>query len=304
MDKRYNDLNSYLKNIFGCRVQKITVDAGLTCPNRDGKISHDGCIYCNSKGSGTGAYSKGLSVKDQILMGRSALSKRYKAKKFIVYFQSFSNTYAPLDKLVSIYEEALAINDVVGISIGTRPDCINEDILSVLESYTKKHLIWIEYGLQSAYDDTLKFINRGHDFSCFENAVRITKNRGIKICVHLILGLPHETKEQMIDTAKIIGKIGINGIKLHLLYVIKGTKMEDLLLEGKYRCLNQEEYVDIVCDFLQYIPYDIVVQRLTGDPHKDELTEPLWSLNKAETLTLIKDRLEQRDIWQGKLFSY
>jgi len=304
MNKRYNDLNSYFRSIFGCRVQKIIIDAGLSCPNRDGKISTGGCIYCNTRGSGTGAHAKGYSVTDQILAGKKALSKRYKAKKYIAYFQSFTNTYAPLDTLKSYYEEALAIDDVVGLSIGTRPDCVDKPVLKLIESYSKTHLIWIEYGLQSIHDKSLALINRGHDFECFKDTVDATLNRGIKICVHVILGLPNEERYHMLETAKTIAKMGIDGIKIHLLYIIKGTKLEKLYRQGTYKCLEQRQYVNLVCDFLERIPGDMVVQRLTGDPHPEELVAPQWSVKKAQTLSMIKETLERRNSWQGKFFSY
>lgn len=300
MDKRYNDLNSYFRSIFGCRVQKITIDAGLSCPNRDGKISTGGCIYCNTRGSGTGAHAKGYSVTDQILAGKEALSKRYKAKKFIAYFQSFSNTYAPIDGLKRLYEEALSIEGVVGLSIGTRPDCVDEPVLKLIESYAKTHLIWIEYGLQSIHDKSLALMNRGHDFQCFMAAVEATLNRGINICAHVILGLPGEKRSDMLETAKAIATMGIDGIKIHLLYVVKGTKLEKLYRQGSYKCLQQQQYVDLVCDFLERIPKDMVIQRLTGDPHLEELVAPRWSVKKAQTLALIKETLVNRDSWQGK----
>ncbi len=301
-DKRYNDLNTYLRDIFGCRVQKITVDAGLTCPNRDGTLSRGGCIYCNIRGSGTGAHAKGLSVTRQLINGKNSLSKRYKAKKFIAYFQSFSNTYAPLQDLQRLYEEALKVDDIVGLSIGTRPDCVDEAVLDLLQDYAKHHLIWIEYGLQSARDATLAFINRGHDVQCFKDAVEKTRNRGIKICAHVILGLPHETRQDMLHTAATIAKLGIDGIKLHLLYVVNGTRLETLYRQGKFKCLEQQAYVDLVCDFLERIPAGMVIQRLTGDPHRKELAAPGWSLKKTETLERIRKTLEKRDSWQGKYF--
>ena len=200
--KRYNDFNTYLRNIFGCRVQKITIDAGFSCPNRDGTISTGGCIYCNDRGSGTGAHAKGLSITDQLIQGKKALSKRYKAKKFIAYFQAFSNTYAPIERLTSLYDDALAVDDVVGLSIGTRPDCIDESILELLQRYAKKHLVWIEYGLQSANDSTLSLINRGHDLKSFKTAVGMTKNRGIQICAHVIIGLPQEDTDRLANSIK------------------------------------------------------------------------------------------------------
>ncbi len=300
INKRYTDLNTYFRSIFGCRVQKITIDAGLSCPNRDGTLSTGGCIYCNARGSGTGSFGKGFSITEQLREGKAVLSKRYKATKFIAYFQSFSNTYAPVKILKRLYDEALSMDDVVGLSVGTRPDCINEAVLELLQDYARNCLVWIEYGLQSAHDATLVLINRGHDFKCFKKAVDATKNRGIKICAHVILGLPNETKTHMLDTAKAISDMDIDGIKLHLLYVIKGTKLDTLYSTGRYRCLEQREYVDLVCDFLERIPKNMIIQRLTGDPHPEELVAPLWSLKKSETLHLIRDTLEKRDSWQGK----
>jgi uncharacterized protein len=299
---RYYDLNTYLRNVFGCRVQKISLDAGLSCPNRDGTISTGGCIYCNALGSGTGAYKKGLSITEQLVRGKEFLRKRYKAEKFIAYFQSFTNTYGPYERLKALWEEALAVEDIVGLSIGTRPDCIDEPILQLLEQYAKERLIWIEYGLQSVHEKTLRFINRGHGPEAFQRAVEATRNRGIRICTHVILGLPLEDRGHMLATARAVAATGIDGIKIHLLYVIKGTRMEELYRSGAYRCLEQEEYVNLVCDFLELLPPDMVIQRLTGDPHKDELVSPEWSLRKNETLLRIKGILAERDSWQGKWF--
>jgi len=273
MEKRYNDLNGYLRSVFGCRVQKISIDAGFSCPNRDGAISEKGCIFCNARGSGTGANAKGLSVTDQLMDGKA---------------------------IKSLYDEALAVEGVVGLSIGTRPDCVDEPVLKLLQNYAEKYLVWIEYGMQSVHDSTLSVINRGHDFKCFQKAVDATKNRGIKICAHVILGLPNEKRSHMLETAKAVAKMEIDGIKIHLLYVVKGTELENLYRQGKYRCLEQKEYTDLVCDFLELIPQDMVIQRLTGDPHPEELVAPEWSLKKTETLTLIKNTLERRDSWQGK----
>ena len=302
MKKRYNDLNTHLRDIFGCRVQKITVDAGLTCPNRDGSLASGGCIYCNTRGSGTGAHARGLSITRQLINGKESLSKRYKAKKFLAYFQSFSNTYAPPATLQRLYDEALNVDDVVGLSIGTRPDCVNEAVLDLLQTYAAHNLVWIEYGLQSASDATLEFINRGHDVQCFIDAVEKTKNRGIKICAHVILGLPHETRQDILHTAATIAGLGIDGVKLHLLYVVKGTRLEALYRQGNFKCLEQQAYVDLVCDFLEQIPFEMVVQRLTGDPHRQELAAPVWSLKKTETLERVRQTLEKRDSWQGKYF--
>jgi uncharacterized protein len=297
---RYNDYNSYLRNIYGCRVQKISLDAGLTCPNRDGTLSAAGCIYCNARGSGTGAHAGGLSITDQLLKGKAALSRRYKAKKFIAYFQSFSNTYAPVSKLKRLYDEALAVDDVVGLSVGTRPDCVAEPVLDLLTAHAADHLVWIEYGLQSAHDATLAFINRGHDVACFRKAVDATHAHGLKVCAHVILGLPQETRAQMLATARFLSELPVAGVKLHLLYVVRDTPLERLYRAGTYRCLSQAAYVELVCEFLERLPEQVVIQRLTGDPHPAELVAPLWSLRKRETLDMIKTALKERNTWQGK----
>ena len=302
MQNRYNDLNSHLRERFGCRVQKITIDAGLTCPNRDGAISAGGCIYCNARGSGTGAHARGLSITAQLNAGKLALARRYQARKFIAYFQSFSNTYAPLNRLKALYDEALAVADVVGLAIGTRPDCVSEPVLDLLEDYARSRLIWIEYGLQSARDATLSFINRGHDAACFLRAVEATRGRGIKVCAHVILGLPHETRNDMLFTVRTLADAGIDGVKLHLLYVVQGTRLEVLYHAGTFHCLDRREYIELVADVLERLPPDVVIQRLTGDPHPEELIAPKWCLDKAGTLNDIRTALERRDTWQGKLW--
>ncbi|MBW1649964.1 MAG: TIGR01212 family radical SAM protein [Deltaproteobacteria bacterium] len=300
MEKRYLNLNSYFKTLFGHRVHKIAVDAGFTCPNRDGKISFYGCIYCNAQGSGTGAKAKGISITEQLITGKKKIAKRFKAKKFLAYFQSYTNTYAPFDILKKHYDEALSVKDIAGLSIGTRPDCINEQILSLLEEYAKKKLIWIEYGLQSSKNKTLNLINRGHNFKTFQQAVQLTKNRGIKICAHVIIGLPQETKKDMIDTAKAVAVLEIDGIKFHSLYVIKGTELERLYKNGKYTPISMEEYVDVLCDFIQLLPPQTVIQRLTSDPHPKEIIAPLWCLEKLKTVNLIKARMEAFNMRQGE----
>lgn len=300
MPRRYNDLSTYLREHFGCRVQKITVDAGLSCPNRDGTIATGGCIYCNTRGSGTGAHARGLSITAQLQQGKLALARRYNARKFIAYFQSFSNTYGPLVQLQALYKEALAVKDIVGLSIGTRPDCVSPAVLDLLQSYAASRLIWLEYGLQSAHDATLTFINRGHDRNAFCRAVEMTRNRGVNICAHVILGLPGEQREHMLATADLLADLDIDGVKLHLLYVIEGTRLEEYYRSGQYRCLQQQQYVDLVCDFLERLPQRMVIQRLTGDPHPQELVAPQWSLRKNETLNRIRATLEKRSTWQGK----
>lgn len=300
MPNRYNDLNSYLRGLFGCRVQKITVDAGLGCPNRDGAIATGGCIYCNSRGSGTGAHARGVSISEQLEAGKAAMARRYRAEKFIAYFQSFSNTYAPVDRLEALYEEALNVEGVVGLFIGTRPDCVPDPVLNLLQEIARRSLVWVEYGLQSARDATLAAINRGHDAACFLSALAATQRRGIKVCAHVILGLPGESDADARFTADTLAAAGVDGVKIHNLYVIKGTRLEALLRAGAYRCLNRQEYVDQVVEVLERLPARTVVQRLTGDPHPEELAAPTWSRDKAGTLKAIHEALERRDTWQGK----
>ena len=301
--KPYRDLNTYFRSLFGCRVHKVTVDAGLNCPNRDGTLSTGGCIYCNAKGSGTGAHRQGVSITQQIERSKTRIARRFKTNKLMAYFQSFSNTYAPVEHLKALYDEALAIENVVGLAVGTRPDCVDPLVLDLLEGYARKHLIWIEYGLQSAHDHTLARINRGHDVACFERAVSLTRNRNINICAHVILGLPGESRQEMLETADTIATLGIDGIKLHLLYVVRGTPMETLYRAGSYRCLGQREYAELICDFIERLPETMIIQRLTGDPHPKELVAPAWSLQKRETMDLIHTRFKDINTWQGKQFS-
>ncbi|TWI72470.1 hypothetical protein LZ24_01612 [Desulfobotulus alkaliphilus] len=302
---RFYDLNAFLRNHFGERVQKISVDAGMNCPNRDGLLGTGGCIYCNPRGSGTGALGAGKSIREQILEGKRNMGRRYKARKFMAYFQSYTNTYAPVERLKAIWDEALSVEGVVGLAIGTRPDCVSEEVLDLLESYVKKGiLVWIEYGLQSVHDKTLTLIGRGHDFASFEKAVAMTRGRGIFICVHVILGLPGEDDAIMQESARVLASMGIDGVKIHLLYVVRGTPLEALYRSGNYVCMEEEAYVRAVCDFLEILPASMVIQRLTGDPHGDELVAPLWAMEKEKTRNAILARLEKRNTRQGSRYAF
>ncbi|MGA1868137.1 MAG: TIGR01212 family radical SAM protein [bacterium] len=302
--KRYYDFKTYLRSTFNTVVHKIPIDAGFTCPNRDGRISYNGCIYCNAKGSGTGAFAQGISIKEQIIQGQRFLKKRYKAHKFLAYFQSFSNTYAPVDILKKKYDEALAPNDMVGLCIGTRPDCIDDDKLDLISNYKRDYLVWIEYGLQSFNDATLNRINRGHVVNDFLTALDKTRSRNINVCAHIILGLPGETKKDMMKMAQYLGKLDIQGVKIHLLYVIKGTALETLYNEGHYHCLSQNHYIDIVSEFIAWLPSHIIIHRVTSDPHAHELIAPSWCTRKAEFLKKFQDHLGKKDLWQGKFTSH
>jgi len=299
----FRDLNTALREQFGCRVQKISLDAGLTCPNRDGRVGFGGCIYCNRLGSGTGAFQN-QSITSQLESGKAYLQQRYKARKFIAYFQSFTNTYAPLGKLRSLYEEALAVSDIVGLTIGTRPDCVDDPVLDLLAELNQRTYVCVEYGLQSIHDRSLNWINRGHNYETFLDAVSRTRARGLEVCVHVILGLPGESKGDMLETATDLGQLDIQAIKIHLLYVIRDSPLHRLYEEGKYHCLSRDAYVDIVCDFLSLLPPQVVIQRVTGDPHPGELVAPLWALEKQTNLQTIRDTLRKRNIWQGKAFDH
>ena len=300
---RYRDYNSYLRDIFGERVQKISLDAGLGCPNRDGTISRKGCIFCDQRGSGTGALiDHGLSIDEQIIHARKFIHNRYGANKFIAYFQSFTNTYAPLPRLKRLYDQALAFEDMVGLSVATRPDCVDRDILALLGAYQRDYLVWIEYGLQSAHNMTLERIERGHDVACFERSVSMASEYGLNICAHIILGLPGEDRNMMMQTAQFLSSLPIHGVKIHLLYVVKGTPLAELYRKNDVHCLGQKEYVDLVADFLELLPPNMVIQRLTGDPGRSELVAPSWAKEKSKNLKLIKQTLERRNTWQGRLY--
>jgi uncharacterized protein len=298
----YRDYNSYLREIFQCRVQKITLDAGLNCPNRDGSKGAGGCIYCNARGSGTGLARQGQSVTRQLEAAKAFLEKRYKARKFLAYFQSFSNTYGPLPRLRQLYEEALGVPDIVGLSVGTRPDCVPDAVLDTLAELNQRHLIWVEYGLQSAHDATLAAINRGHDVAAFVDAVQRTRLRGLPICAHVILGLPGESRDHVLATARFLASQDIQAVKIHLLYVVRGTVLEAWHQRGDYRCLTREEYVSLAGDFLTLLAPHMIIQRLTGDPHREELVAPAWALEKQRNLQAIHGYLRDQGLYQGKAY--
>ncbi len=298
----YRTLSSYLRGTFGQRVQKITLDAGLSCPHRD-TDKRGGCIYCNAKGSGTGVFASGITLREQIETQMTFMARRYHARAFIAYFQSYSNTYADVPTLKSIYDEILPYPEIVGLAIGTRPDCIDEDKLALINSYAPERLVWMEYGLQSASDATLARINRGHDLQTFVDAVDLTAHYGLRICAHVILGLPGEGMEQYISTAERISALGVTDVKIHLLYVIKDTPLEDLYRKGLYTPLSMDEYAEAVARFIAHLREDMVVQRITGDPHADELVAPLWALDKAQTRNAILAAMEHLNLRQGMLHS-
>lgn len=300
METRYHRFSSYLRQRFGCRVYRVPLDAGFTCPTRDGTISRGGCLYCDSRGSAAMRADRGLSVREQMLSGMDGMRRRYGAAKFIAYFQAFTNTYGPTDHLKQLYTEATDLPDVVGLSIGTRPDCVPDEVLDLIASFVTRFDTWIEYGLQSAHDSTLRAINRGHTVAQFSDAVSRTAARGIKVCAHIILGLPGETGGMMNETARFIARLPVDGVKIHLLHVLKGSPLEKLYSEDKIALLPQEGYVAIVCDFLELLSPTVVIQRLTGEAPRENLVAPLWALDKHAVLRAITSELEKRDSWQGK----
>ncbi|WP_028320640.1 TIGR01212 family radical SAM protein [Desulfatiglans anilini] len=301
--KRYRDYNTYLQEIFGERVQKIPLDAGLSCPNRDGTLSSEGCIYCDARGSGTGAFSsRGESIVEQIEHAKNFLVERYGARKFIAYFQSFTNTYGPLGQLKELYDAAVSRPDMVGLSVATRPDCVDREKLRLLRSYRPGHLVWVEFGLQSSHDGTLRLINRGHDSTCFKEAVRSAKDCDLSVCAHIILGLPGETSAMMVETARFLADLPIDGIKIHSLYVLQGTVMGALFNSGRYEPMTRARYVETVVEILEVLPPGLVIQRLTGDPPRTGLLAPLWTLEKQKNLNMIRNALERKNTWQGRLY--
>lgn len=301
-DLPYRDLNSYLQARFGERVQKITLDAGLTCPNRDGRVGTGGCLYCNDRGSGTGAWRQGQSITAQMERGLLRLARRYGADKFIAYFQSFSNTYAPKEQLRELYDAALTFPQVVGLSIGTRPDCLADEVLELLAGYARERLVWLELGLQSAHDATLQRLNRGHDAACFSAAASRAAARGLEVVAHVILGLPGEGPEEMAATAAYLGRLPVRGVKIHLLYVVKDSALARLHQAGEYACLTEDQYVRRVVDFIERLPAHLVIHRLTGDPHPEELVAPAWCLDKPRVLRRLQDEFARRGTRQGSHF--
>lgn len=298
INKRYYPYSEYLKKHFGQKVYKITVDAGFSCPNRDGTISSDGCIFCDEAGSFSCAHDAALDIKNQIKLSIQNIEEKRKAEKFIVYFQAFTNTYKPCDELKRIYDASFCDERIVGISIGTRPDCVDEEKLSLISKYPFPQ---IEYGLQSIHNETLKLINRGHDYEAFEKAYFMTKEKGIKVCVHIILGLPNETRDMMMETARKLGELEVDGVKIHCLTILKGSKLEKNY-KDKVRLLSEEEYSELVCDFMEYLSPKTAIHRLSGSGLRSETIEPKWINHKFHTQNLIDRILWERNSHQGIKF--
>lgn len=298
-EKRYRLFSEHLKEKFGGRIQKISIDAGFSCPNRGGTRHLSGCLFCDPGGSGATGIERDFSVAQQLERGKEVMVRKYGARRFIAYFQPFSNTWASPDRLRSLYDEALGVDGVVGLAVGTRPDCLPPEVLDLLAEYHRRTYFWLELGLQSSHDATLAFLRRGHDYAAFLAAYEAARERGLRVCVHVILGLPGEEREKMLATAREMARLRVNGIKIHLLHVLRGTPLGDLYARGGVRVLEQTEYVRLAADFIEHLHPGTLIHRLTGDGPRELLLAPLWSLNKWEVLNAIDDELERRDTRQG-----
>lgn len=289
----YLSFNKYLKDKFGQKVYKISLDGGFTCPNRDGKAGTRGCIFCSKGGSGDFAESREMSITEQIENGKKKVEKKIKSGKYIAYFQAFTNTYAPVEMLRQKYEEAINHHDIVALSIATRPDCLGDDVLRLLDEMNKIKPVFVELGLQTIHQKSAKYIRRGYDLSVYDKAVRDLKKIGVNVVVHVILGLPNESENDMLETVKYVCESGANGIKLQILHVIDGTDLAKDYEKGLFKTLEFDEYVNLIVKCVKIIPKDIVIHRLTGDGAKKDLIAPLWSADKKRVLNAINKALRE-----------
>lgn len=300
--ERYYKFSTYLRERFGCRIHKISLDAGFSCPNRDGSLSDKGCIYCDNRAFSLNTRLPVRSIETQIREGMDFAKERYGAEKFIVYFQAYTNTYAPLEVLKERYDIVRKFDSIVGIAIGTRPDCIDEKILDLIEGYSGDYEVWIEYGLQSIHKKTLELINRNHSWEDFLSAVSLTRKRRIKICAHVIIGLPQEARGQVLQTAEELGRLRMDGVKIHPLHIVKGTGLEELFRKGAYMPLTLDEFVELVTEFLKNLWPNTVIQRITADCPPPFLVGPAWILDKGLVLDSIEKRLTEKNTFQGAFY--
>lgn len=298
----YRDLNTHYKVKFGCKIYKLSIDGGFTCPNRDGSIGVGGCIFCSESGSGEFAEKCRVSVLEQLEKAKTLVSAKNKDGKYIAYFQSFTNTYAPTEKLEKLYLEAISPDYIVGLSVATRPDCLPDDVISLLKKINEIKPVTVELGLQTIHESTAEYIRRGYKTEVFDDAVTRLKKAGIETVAHIIIGLPNETKEMMIETVSHISALGIDGIKFHLLHIIRGTDLEKDYLSGNFKTLELSEYVDILEDLIRLLPPKTVIHRLTGDGAKSTLVAPLWSADKKRVLNYIRKRFSEDNLIQGENF--
>ena len=300
MDKRYYSLDTYLKETFHEKVYKITLNGGMTCPNRDGTVGTGGCIFCSAKGSGDFAGSASLTIPEQLAKGKAALQEKRPVRSFIAYFQAFTNTYAPVPYLEKIYTEALSDPDVKVLSVATRPDCLGEDVIALLSRLNQSRPVWVELGLQTIHPDTVRLIRRGYDTDVFDRAVRRLRDAGISVIVHVILYLPGEDEDRMLDTIRYLNRCGIQGVKLQLLHVLKGTDLDDLYQRHPFHLPDMEEYIRMLAKCVTHLRPDIVIHRLTGDGPKELLRAPLWTGAKRTVLNRFHQYMKENDLWQGK----
>lgn len=299
-DKRFHTWNSEMREQFGGKIFKVMLDAGFTCPNRDGSIAKGGCTFCSSRGSGDFAGSRRDDLVTQFNKIRDRQHLKWPQAKYIGYFQAYTNTYAPVEVLREYYEAILEQPGVVGLSIATRPDCLPDDVIDYLAELNERTYLWVEMGLQSIHESTSQLINRAHDTQCYLDAVEKLRARNIRVCTHIIYGLPQESHEMMLETGRTVAAMDVQGIKIHLLHLMRKTPMVKQYEAGLLRFLEKDEYVKLIADTLEFLPPEMIVHRLTGDAPRELLIGPLWSLKKWEVLNAIDDELRQRDTWQGK----
>lgn len=297
--KLYNDFGSWIREKFPYRVQKISVDAGFSCPNRDGRIGYGGCIYCDNRAFNPPYCDGSLGITAQLAEGKRFFSRKYPDMKYLAYFQAFTNTYAPLDTLKRMYEEALSVEDVVGIVIGTRPDCVPEKFLDYMAGLSRSTFVILEYGIESANDVTLSRINRGHDFECVRHAVSSAKERGIVCGGHVIIGLPGESDDEIISQAPAISSLGLDILKMHQMQVIRGTRLEREYMERKFRVFSVEEYIRLLAEYIQYLPPSVVLERFVSQSPAGMLVAPRWGLKNHEFANLFDNYLRKNGIRQG-----
>lgn len=298
----YNDYGTWLRQRFPYKVQKISVDAGFTCPNRDGRLGTGGCIYCNNDSFNPSYCQREKSVKQQLVEGKEFFRRKYPEMRYMAYFQAFTNTYSTLDHLKSLYEEALDVEDVVGLVIGTRPDCIDDTLLDYLTQLARQTMVTLEYGIETANDDTLRLIRRGHDFQCVRDAVERTKGRGIVIGGHVILGLPGEDAEESVRQATIMSELGLDVLKIHQMQIIRGTRLAQMYAENPFHLYSPEEYSELIVRYLEHLSDDMVVERFASQSPKEMLIAPKWGLKNYELTNLIVNKMKREGRRQGSLF--
>ncbi|MEE8044953.1 MAG: TIGR01212 family radical SAM protein [Thermodesulfobacteriota bacterium] len=299
---RYNTYRPYIKEKLGYRVNKLSVDMGFTCPNRDGNLAVGGCVYCNND-SFVPPYARArFSMDQQITNGMDYLRKRFKAEKFIVYFQSYTNTYDSVEKLEEMYRNALKYEDVIGIAVGTRSDCIDEEKISMFEELAKDYYVSLEFGIESIYDKTLEFMNRGHDYQSVLDAIEMSKGRGFEIGAHIIVGMPTETKEEMLAMAGEVSSLGIDVFKVHNLHIVRNTPLARMYKKEPFSLFNFEEYIDFIIEFLERLSPDMVIERLFTDTPHQLLIAPDWGKSHLQILQAIEAELERKDTYQGRLY--